>query len=341
MGLIRIFVLFIRAILRDRTELAAENLALRQQLAVLTERKRRPRLRKRDRIYWVWLSRLWAGWRSVLMIVQPDTVVRWHQRGFRLYWRSKSRARPGRPKIEAEIRNLIRRMSREKPSWGVPRIQSELALLGHSVSEATVRKYRTRHRKPPSQTWRTFLDNHVRDIVAVGFFTVPTATFRILFTFIVLRHDRRMLVHVNVTEHPTAEWTAQQIVEAFPGDDVPRFLIRARDSIYGDFFRQRIKHMGIGQVVTAYRSPWQSPYVERIIGSIRRECLNHVIVINERHLRRTLRSYFDYYLYSRTHPSRRTRTAARVRACTPNRTNCGLERALGSNQQPPFGPELS
>jgi transposase InsO family protein len=195
------------------------------------------------------------------------------------------------------------RLSRENPSWGVPRIQSELALLEHTVSEATVRKYRTRHRKPPSQTWRTFLDNHVRDIVAVDFFTVPTATFRILFRFIVLRHHRRMVVHFNVTAHPTAKWTAQQTVDAFPGDDVPRFLIRDRDSIYGEFFRRRIKHMGIEQVVTAYRSPWQSPYVERIIGSIRCECLNHMIVLNEHHLRRILSSYLEYYHGSRTHLS--------------------------------------
>ena len=187
--------------------------------------------------------------------------------------------------------------------WGTPRIRSELRLLGYEASKATVDKYRVRHRKPPSQSWRTFLDNHVRDIVAVDFFTVPTATFRILFCFVVLRHHRHMVVHFNVTAHPTAKWTAQQMIEAFPFDEAPRFLLRDRDSIYGQFFRQRIKHMRIEQVVTAYRSPWQSPYVERIIGSIRRECLNHVIVLNEVHLRRILASYFDYYHESRAHLS--------------------------------------
>jgi len=237
------------------------------------------------------------------MIVQPQTVVRWHQQGFRLYWRWKSRGKPGRPSIEAEIRNLIRRMSRENPIWGVPRIQSELALLGHTVSEATVRKYRIRQRKPPSQTWRTFLDNHLADIVAIDFFTVPTATFRILFAFVVLRHDRRHVIHFNVTANPTAEWTAQQIVEAFPDDESPRFLIRDRDGIYGNVFKQRVSNMGIKEVPTAPQSPWQNPYAERLIGSIRRECLNHVIVLNERHLLRILRSYFDYYLHSRTHLS--------------------------------------
>jgi len=177
-------------------------------------------------------------------------------------------------------------MCHENPSWGAPRIHSELQLLGYDVSETTVDKYMVRHRKPPSQTWRTFLGNHLTDIVAIDFLTVPTATFRIMFCFIVLRHHRRMVVHFNVTSNPTAQWTAQQIVDAFPYDEAPRFLLRDRDSIYGQFFRQRIKHMDIEEVVTAPQSPWQNPYVERIIGSIRRECLDHVIVLNERHLRR-------------------------------------------------------
>ena len=202
-----------------------------------------------------------------------------------------------------EIRKLIQRLSRENPLWGTPLIQSELALLGHIVAESTVNQYRIHPRKPPSPTWRAFLDNHVRDIIAIDFFTVPTATFRILFAFVVMRHDRRHVIHFNVTAHPTAEWTAQQIVEAFPEDRTPRFLIRDRDSIYGEYFRERVNHMGIKQVVIAYRSPWQSPYVERLIGSIRRECVDHVIVLNERHLQRILRSYFDYYLNARTHLS--------------------------------------
>ncbi len=304
MSWLRIIVVLVRAMFRDRGELAAENLALRQQLAVLSEQAKRPRLRAGDRVLWVLLLRIWAGWRSCLVIVQPETVVRWHARGFKLFWRWKSRpSMGGRPTIELEIRKLIRRMSRENPSWGVPRIQSELALLGHTVAEATVRKYRVRHRRPPSQTWRTFLDNHVRDIVAVDFFTVPTATFRLLFAFVVLRHDRRMVVHFNVTAHPTAVWTAQQIVEAFPYDDAPRFMIRDRDGTYGRVFQDRVKCMDIEQVVTAPRSPWQNPFIEPLIGSIRRECLDHVIVLNERHLRRILRSYFEYFHHSRTHLS--------------------------------------
>ena len=188
MSVHNVLFLLIRNIVTDRAELAAENLALRQQLAILELQSKRPRLRKRDRIFWAWLSRLWSNWRAALVIVQLETVLRCHRQGFRLYWRWKSRSRkPGRPKIDAEIRKLIRRMSSENPLWGTPRIQSELQLLGYEASKATVDKYRIRNRKPPSQTWRTFLDNHVQDIVAIDFFTVPTATFRILFGFLVLR----------------------------------------------------------------------------------------------------------------------------------------------------------
>ncbi len=304
MRLICVLLLFTRGFVRDRTELALENLALRQQLAALRQKSTRPRLRSRDRIFWAVLSRIWTNWRSALLIVQPETVVRWHRKGFKLVWRWKSRrSNVGRPSTEAEIRRLIRRMSRENPSWGIPRIQSELALLEHIVCEATVRKYRIAKRKAPSQTWRTFLDNHLTDIVAIDFFTVPTATFRILFAFVVMRHDRRHVVHYNVTAHPTAAWTAQQIIEAFPDDTAPRFLIRDRDGIYGDVFQQRVRNMGIEDVVCAAQSPWQNPYCERLIGSVRRECLNQVIILNERHLRRILRLYLDYYHNSRTHLS--------------------------------------
>ena len=194
-------------------------------------------------------------------------------------------------------------MSKENPTWGAPRIQSELKLLGHDVAESTVAKYMVRHRKPPSQTWRTFLDNHVHELAGIDFFTVPTATFRVLYCFIVLRHHRRRVVHFNVTANPTAQWTAQQITEAFPFDETPRYMIRDRDGIYGDFFRKRVKNMGIDEVRIAPRAPWQNPYCERVIGSIRRECLDRVIILNEVHLMRILTSYFDYYHRSRTHLS--------------------------------------
>jgi putative transposase len=304
MSLLHVVVVVFRAFLVGQAALAAENLALRQQLAILRQSVKRPKLRQRDRILWVWLLRLWQGWRSSLVIVQPETVIRWHRQGFKLYWRWKSRtSKVGRPKIEREIRNLIRRMSLENATWGSPRIQSELALLGYTVDQSTVDKYMFRHRKPPSQTWRTFLANHVPDIAAIDFFVVPTVRFQLIYCFIVLRHDRRQVVHFNITEHPTARWTAQQIVNAFPYDEAPRFLIRDRDGIYGHDFRERVKHMGIEEVVIAYRSPWQNPFVERLIGSIRRECLDHMIVINEDHLIRILTSYFEYYHRSRTHLS--------------------------------------
>ena len=303
MGIVSAIVFFVRALLSNRTAIAAENLALRHQLGVMQRSVKRPRLRRRDRVFWVWLSWLWTNWQSSLMIVKPETIVRWHREGFRLYWRWKSRGKPGRPKMAAEIHSLIRRMSRENATWGAPRIHSELQLLGYTVAESTVAKYMSPHRDPPSQTWRTFLENHVPDIAAIDFFVVPTVRFQLLYCFIVLRHDRRRVVHFNVTTHPTARWTAQQVVEAFPYDEAPRFLVRDRDGIYGVDFRERVRHMGVEEVVTAARSPWQNPYVERLIGSIRRECLDHVIVFNETHLIRILTSYFEYYHGSRTHLS--------------------------------------
>ena len=241
MGIFKACVLFLRAMVVPKARLGIESLALRQQLAVCKQSVKRPKLRPRDRIFWVRLSRLWSHWQSALLIVQPETVIRWHRQGFKLYWRWKSRGgKRGRPPIEREIRNLITRMSRENPTWGAPRIVSELALLGHDVAQQTVAKYMVRTRKPPSQTWRTFLHNHVPDIAACDFFTVPTATFRVLYVFLVLRHDRRQVVHLNVTTNPYAEWTAQQIVNAFPDEEAPRFLLRDRDSIYGQYFQDHV-----------------------------------------------------------------------------------------------------
>jgi transposase InsO family protein len=293
---------FVRALLVNSAAVSLENVALRHQLVALQRSVGRPRLRRRDRIFWVGLSRLWAGWRSSLVIVQPATVLAWHRQAFLLYWRWKSQRCPaGRPPIDLKIRTLIRRMARENPTWGRRRIQAELRFLGYEVAGLTVAKYMRRPSPRPSSSWRTFLAAHRGDIVAVDFFVVPTLTFRLLFGFVILRHDRRDLLHIGVTDHPTATWAAHQIVGAFPEDTSPRYLLRDRDAIYGDVFARRVKGMGIREVLIAPRAPWQNPFAERVIGSIRRECLDLVIVLNERHLRRLLRTYLAYYNTARPH----------------------------------------
>ena len=296
-------LIMLRSCFQARASMQLEILALRHQLAVLKRRSnKRPRLRAADRLLWVTLARLWAQWRSALLIVKPETVVSWQRKGFRLYWRWKSRAKnSGRPCVSREIRELIKQMSTANPLWGAPRIHGELLKLGIQLSQATVAKYMARQRKPPSQSWRTFLENHVKQLVSIDFLVVPTVTFRLLFVFVVLSHHRRHAIHFNVTAHPTAEWTARQIAEAFPWDSAPRYLLRDRDCIYGATFRQRVREMGIRDVLTAPRAPWQNPYAERFIGSLRRECLDHIIVFHEASLRRILKASFNYYEHSRTH----------------------------------------
>jgi Integrase core domain. len=295
----------LRSAFRRRSDLVLENLALRQQLAVFKDGRPHLRLTHPDRLFWVTLSRFWSRWREVLVVVKPETVVGWHRWAFRRFWTWRSRHRRlGRPPIGREVRDLIKRMATANEGWGAPRIHGELLKLGIVISEREVsRLMPPRPRKPPSQTWRTFLDNHLGSLASIDFFTVPTATFRVLYVFFVLAHDRRRVVHFNVTEHPSAAWTAQQIVEAFPEDTAPKYMIRDRDGIYGDHFRCRVHGLGTEEVPTAPRSPWQNPYAERLVGSVRRECLDHVIVLGERHLHRILRSYFSYYHRVRTHLS--------------------------------------
>jgi putative transposase len=285
-------------------QLALENLALRQQLAVYKRMANRPKLRRRERLFWICLSRVWTGWRAALVIVAPDTVLRWQRRRFRLHW-TKLSGRPavGRPPIRPEIRALVSRMAEANPLWGAPRIHGELLKLGIAVAERTVSRLIPKRRSPPSQTWRAFLTKHVQDLVAIDFFTVPTAHLRVLFVLVVLAHHRRRILHFNVTEHPTAGWTAQQIVDTFPDDSAPAYLLRDHDGIYGPAFRQRVKGMGICEVLTAPHSPWQNPFAERLISSIRRECLDHVLVLGELHLRRILTRYVAYYHRARTHVS--------------------------------------
>jgi hypothetical protein len=297
------FAAFLRGFFRSRLSMQLEIVALRHQLAVYQRTTQRPRLRAGDRILWSWLSRVWSGWRETLVIVTPQTVIAWRRRKFREHWARLSRpGRPGRPAVPKEVRALIRQMSTANPLWGSPRIVGELRKIGIDVAKSTVEKYRVR-RPRPSPTWTAFLRNHLRDTVAIDFFTVPTVRHQILFVFLVLAHERRRVLHVNVTTNPTASWTAQQLVEAFPWEAPPRFLLRDRDAVYGEAFRRRVAGMGMTEMQIAPQSPWQSPYVERLIGSIRRELLDHVVVLHERHLRRLLRDYLAYHHRWRTHLS--------------------------------------
>ena len=295
---------FVAALFRSHESLRLEHLALRHQLAVYQQMIHRPRLRPSDRVFWAWLSRLWAGWQHALAFVQPHTVITWQKKRFREDWRCVGQqGTPGRPPVAKDVRDLIRDMSQANPTWGSPRIVGELRKVGIEVAKSTVARYRLRPRKPSSPTWKAFLKNHVNDLNAMDFFVVPTMTYKILFVLVILVHERRRVVHFNITEHPTAQWTAQQVVEAFPWDEAPKYLLRDRDRIYSDAFRRQVRNIGIEEVIIAPRSPWQNPYVERLIGSIRRELLDHVIVLNEQHLRDLLTAYVVYYHRFRTHLS--------------------------------------
>jgi hypothetical protein len=287
---------------RSRAELELEVIALRHQLAVLRRlRPGRIEVSSVDRLLWALLYRVWPRCLNVMVLVKPATVVQWHRRGFRLYWRWRSRS--GRPSINREVRNLIEQMSGANPLWGAPRIHGELLKLGIEVSQATVAKYIVRRPGKPSPSWRNFLRNEAIGIAAIDMFVVPSAMFRMLFVMLILAHDRRRIARFDVTQHPTAAWLSLQVTEAFPWDTAPRYLLRDRDSSYGSVFSKRAEAMGIAEVVTAPRSPWQNAYVERVIGSIRRECLDYIVIFNEHHLHRVLSAYVDYYHRTRTHLS--------------------------------------
>jgi putative transposase len=291
------------ALLKSRRHLLLENVALRHQLLVLSRQAKRARWSWVDRVLWVWLSLAWSRWRKALRIVQPDTVVHWHRQGFGLFWRWKSRARiAGRKRVAAATIDLIRQMSQVDPLWGAPRIHGELLKLGIRVAQRTVSKYMVR---PPGRsagpTWTTFLRNHLGQMVSVDFLTVPTFNFRVLYVFVVLSHARRQILHFNVTATPSARWTAQQLREAFPFTSPPHYLLRDRDCVYDLEFQQVVQALEVEELRIAPRSPWQSPYVERFIGSLRRECLDHIIVLNRAHLHRVLETYLAYYHRCRTH----------------------------------------
>jgi transposase InsO family protein len=307
-GVLELFWLLLTAVVawaRPHHDLVLENLLLRHQLALLTRptrSRRTARLRAWDKLLWVLARRFCAGWREHIAIVTPDTVVRWHQQGWRLIWRWKSRSRGGRPHLSPEIRDLIMTMSRENRLWGTERIRGELLKLGIVVSNRSIRRYRWRGpRRPPSQTWRAFLRNHAHHLWATDLFTVLTLTFKTLYVLVFIAHGRRELVHVNVTANPTAAWVWRQVIEATPWGRQPRHLLRDRDAVYGRDFRRRAQRIGIDSIATPIRPPRANAVAERVIGTLRQECLDHMIVLDEQHLRSVLAEFVRYYNEDRPH----------------------------------------
>jgi transposase InsO family protein len=289
---------------KAKAQLEAEIIMLRHQLNVLRRGfLSKPKLAAADRLLFVWLYRLFPLVLNVAPIVRPETIIRWHRTGFRLYWRWKSCSRGGRPKTPMEIRRLVREMSLANQLWGAPRIHGELLKLGIEVAQSTVAKYRAKGGRGRSQTWKTFLHNHASGIAAMDFLVVPTVGFKLLLVLVILRHQRRRQISLTVTTNPTAEWIARRITDAFPWDEAPDYLIRDRDGSYGRAVTGRLSAMGIRDHPTAPRSPWQNGHAERLIGSIRRECLDHIVVFGEAHLRRILAAYNGYYNEVRTHLS--------------------------------------
>src|SRR5436190_18137212 len=292
------------SLFKSKGRLEAENAALRRQLIVLQRKVRgRVQFTNSDRLFFIQLYRWCPSILKAMMIVRPETVVRWHRAGFRHYWRWKSRSAGGRPQIHAELRALIWRMSVDNRLWGAPHIHGELLKLGFAVAQSTVAKYMAKKGDPSGQSWSTFLRNHMPHIAAMDLFVVPTIGFNLLYVLVIVRLVRRKLVWINVTPHPTAEWIAQQITEAFPWSEAPRYLIRDQDRIYGAAVARRLQAMGIRDKPIAPGSPWQNAFAERLIGSIQRECVDHMVVLGEAHLRRMLNSYARYYNKIRTHRS--------------------------------------
>jgi len=295
----------IRSLFRSREDMALENLALRQQVAVLKRENPRPNIRWFDRAFWVGLRRIWSNWINALIIVKPETVVSWHKQGYKLYWNAISRKgrRRGRPRKDREIRNLILQIARENSTWGAPKVHAELLMLGFDVSERTVSRYLPKHESNPDKIaqWKTFWKNHKDEIAAMDFFMVPNVTFRQLYGFFIIRHKRREIIHFAATFNPTEIWVAQQLRNAFPYDTAVKYLIFDRDSIFSKYVAHVVKSLGIKPVRTSYHSPWQNGIAERWVGNCRRDLLDHLIVFGDIHLYRLLKSYVAYYNEDRCH----------------------------------------
>ena len=301
-AILHAFGIFVVDLFKSRCRLEAENLFLRHQLNIALRRvPPRLRLRGSDRALLIWMTKLWPNLLSATLVVQPETILRWHRAGFKAFWRWKSRDRAGRPKIDRGLRDLIQRMSRENPLWGASRIHGELLMLGFEVAQSTVSKYMARPSKPPSQTWKTFLQNHAEAIAAIDMCVIPTLTFDLLFALLVVGHGRRQLLWFEMARHPTAEWLARQITEAFPWASAPAYLVRDNDRAYGHTFQRRVRAMGIRDRPISPGSPWQNGNAERLIGTLRRDCLDQMVIFGETHLRQILSAYAAYYNQARTH----------------------------------------
>src|SRR3984957_8289841 len=303
--MLRLFLGLLANSVRSHQNLLVENLALRQQLAVLAKKRPQPRLSAPNKLFWVLLRKFWPGWKHALVLLQPDTVIGWHRSGFKLYWRwlSRPKGRAGRRPVNKELRELIFRMVCENLTWGAPRIHGELTMLGFDVSEPTVQRWMRKAPRSPEQAnrWKAFLRNHREVIAAMDFFTVPMLTFEVIYCFFVISYDRRRILHCNVTKHPTSAWVSQQLREAFPDDSAPKYVIFDRGAQFNEKVVNTVKSFGISPKRTSFRSPWQNGIAERFVGNCRRDLLDHVIVLNERHLKRLMWEYVRYYHEDRTH----------------------------------------
>ena len=297
---------FLRLIFKSKHDIVLENLALRQQLIVQKRSIKRAKIKNCDRIFWIWMSRFWNDWRSSLIVVKPPTVIGWHKKGFKAYWKWKSR-RIGRPTIDWELIKLIRRIQKENSTWSAQRIQGELTKLGYAVCDNTVARYMTKSKDGDNsrqQRWLTFIRNHTKNTVGIDFVVVRTVFFKAIYVFVAISHDRRRILHFAVTANPHSQWAIQQLRETFAFDETTKYVIRDNDRIFSDDFKTHIKNCGLEDTPTAPRSPWQNPIAERVLGTLRRECLDHMIILNEKHLHSVLGEYInDYYNVSRTHMS--------------------------------------